>query len=387
MAMALLHHGCKVISICPLGHPLRFVSGVESHYLYAGVDSAGALKTAIQQSEPDVVVPCDDGVVWQLHWLHAQLPELRGLIEDSLGGAEMYGIIRSRSKLLMTATDLGIRIPETVDIQSKDDLAEWNRYPGVLKLDGSWGGTGVEIVSSATEAAAAYDRLSKPKGAGFSWKRFMVNRDPIALWSWKNAGRPRITLQEYIVGRPANAMMACWKGEVIAIVAVEVLNSQGATGSATVVQIIQNEEVAQAACKLAQKLRLNGFHGLDFILERETNHAYLIELNPRCTQLGHLQLPKQGDLAGVFVSKLKGEELPVPNNPITVDAIALFPQAFLLNPRNPYLELGYHDVPWEEPELLRELLHGPWPDRQWPARLYHLFRPPKQPKDLQIQVD
>jgi serine phosphatase RsbU (regulator of sigma subunit) len=32
-----------------------------------------------------------------------------------------------------------------------------------------------------------------------------------------------------------------------------------------------------------------------------TGAAYLIELNPRCTQLGHLRLPGQGDLAGVLI--------------------------------------------------------------------------------------
>ncbi len=375
-----------MITVCPPGHPLRFVSGIESHYLYESVDSARSLKNAIERSKADVIVPCDDGVVWQLHWLHDRFPELREIIEESLGPSAMYGVIRSRGELLRTAAALGIRTPETVDIQSKNDLARW-KGAGVLKLDGSWGGTGVEIVGSAAEAAEAYDRLSKPKGPSFTWKRFLVNRDPLALWSRKNAGPPRVTLQEFIAGRPANAMMACWKGEVLAMVAVEVLNSQGATGSATVVQIIRNEEITQAACKLAQKLQLNGFHGLDFMLERETKHAYLIELNPRCTQLGHLRLPEQGDLAGAFTSKLKNEERSDPDAPITREAIALFPQAFLLSPRNPYLELGYHDVPWEEPDLLRELLRESWPNRQWPARLYHFFRPPKLPKDLQIQAD
>ena len=47
------------------------------------------------------------------------------------------------------------------------------------------------------------------------------------------------------------------------------------------------------------------------------------------------------------------------------------------SPHNPYLASGHHDVPWEEPALMRELLHGPWPERQWPAQLYHFFRPPK----------
>lgn len=387
MAIALLRQSCRVAAVCPPGHPLRVVGGISVIYPYKSVDSLESLRAAILQSKADILVPCDDGVVWQLHALHASYPELRQVIEASLGPPEMYGTIRSRGDLLGVAAELGIRVPQTAELRSKDDLQSWTMTSGVLKLDGSWGGTGVEIADSSAAISEAYEKLSKPKGAGFSWKRFIVNRDPLALWSWKNAGKPRITIQQFIPGRPANAMFACWKGEVIGIVGVEVLNSQGATGSATVVQVIQHPEMIEAARKLAKKLSLHGFHGLDFILEKDTNDAYLIELNPRCTQLGHLRLAKQGDLAGAFISRWREEEPSIPLDTIKGDTIAFFPQAFLLNPQNPYLVSGHHDVPWEESALVRELLQGPWPERQWPARLYHFFRPPKRVVDLQIQAD
>ncbi|MBS1821256.1 MAG: ATP-grasp domain-containing protein [Acidobacteria bacterium] len=386
MAMALLRQNCTVVAVCPPGHPLRVVSGISAIYPYKRTGSLDSLKAAIVQSKADMIVPCDDGVVWQLHALHAGCPELRELIEASLGPHEMYETIRSRGGLLGVAAELGIRVPQTMELQSKVDLERWPLSSGVLKLDGSWGGTGVEIADSSAAIAEAYEKLAKPKGAGFSWKRFVVNRDPLALWSWKHAGKPRVTIQQFIPGSPANAMFACWKGEVIGIVAVEVLNSQGATGSATVVQVIQHPEMIAAARKLAKRLSLHGFHGLDFILDKETNDAYLIELNPRCTQLGHLRLANQGDLAGAFIARYR-EKPPVPSDPIRGDTIAFFPQAFLLNPKNPYLVSGHHDVPWEEPALVRELLQGPWPERQWPARIYHFFRPPKRAVDLQIQAD
>lgn len=384
MAMAFLRHGCSVVAICPPGHPLRFVNGIDTIFPYGSIDSIGGLQKAIVDSDPDIIVPCDDGVVWQLHALHYLAPDLRPVIEESLGPGEMYGIIASRMDLLATAGELRIRIPETRELNSRGDLREWSMTSGVLKLDGSWGGTGVEIASSRDEMLLAYDKLTKPKSTGFYWKRFLVNRDPLAIWSWQNSRKPRTTIQQYIHGRPANTMFACWKGEVIGLITVEVLNSQGATGSATVIQVVQNQEIADAATKLARRLCLHGFHGLDFILERETNQAYLLELNPRCTQLGHLQLSVTGSLAEIFANKLKGEKVVTPPAVIKSDIIALFPQAFLLNHKNPYLLTGHHDVPWEQPALLRELLQGPWPERQWPAKLYHLFRPPKRPADLPI---
>jgi len=381
LATALIRHGCRVSAVCPPGHPLRFVSGMEGLYPYKGP----ALRRAIAASRPDIIVPCDDGVVWQLHSLHGVHPDLRSLIERSLGPAEMYPTIRSRGEVLQAAAELGIRVPFTETLTSEQQLGSWcEQTAAVLKLDGTWGGTGVEIAHSADEALAAFRRMAKPQGAGVAWKRFLVNRDPFALWAWRNREQPRVTIQQFIPGRPANTMFASWQGEVLSIVTVDVVCAQGATGAATVVRLIQNAEISEAARLIARRFMLNGFHGLDFVLEHGTGAAYLIELNPRCTQLGHLRLPGQGDLAGVFSAELKGDDQPPEDDPVTSDTIAFFPQAFFWNPQSPYLHRGYHDVPWEEPDLLRQLLLRPWPDRQWLARLYHFFRPPKQLAEVQF---
>jgi hypothetical protein len=374
---------------------MKYVTGVERIHRYRGLDSLGALKSAIVASRPDIIVPCDDGVVWQLHALHAQNPELRPLIEYSLGSPEMYATIRSRAGVLQAAAELGIRTPATAALASEDELGKWcNGSSAVLKADGTWGGSGVEIAHSPGEALAAYRRLAKPQGAGVTWKRLLVNRDPFAVWSWRNREAPLVTIQQFIAGRPANTMLACWKGEVLSSVTVEVICAQGATGAATVVRLIRNPEIERASRLLAQRLMLSGFHGLDFILEEGTGTAYLIELNPRCTQLGHLRLPGQGDLVGALVAALRGENPRADGDAILSDTIlsdtvlsntvAFFPQAFLGNPRNPYLRRGYHDVPWEEPGLFRELLRERWPDRQLLARIYHSFRPPKPLEEVRF---
>ena len=385
LASALIHHGCRVSAVCPPGHPLRFVAGIEHLYPYRGLDSLEALKSAIAASRPAVIVPCDDGVVWQLHSLYAQCPELRQLIEYSLGQADSYPTIRSRARMLQTAFELGIRIPATDTLTSEDDLEKWHlENSTVLKADGTWGGSGVEIAHSHSQALAAFRKLSHPYGAGTAWKRLLVNRDPLALWLWRSGDRPNVTIQQFIPGSPANTMFASWRGEVLSMVTVEVLSAQGATGAATVVRLIQNAEIAEAARLLARRFMLSGFHGLDFILEECTGAAYLIELNPRCTQLGHLRIQDQGDLAGIFTAVLKGTGNPPTDNGITGETIAFFPQAFSWNPQSPYLHHGYHDVPWEEPKLFRELLREPWPDRQWLARAYHTLRPPNKPSEVQF---
>jgi hypothetical protein len=182
-------------------------------------------------------------------------------------------------------------------------------------------------------------------------------------------------------------MIACWQGELLAIVSVEVLTAQGVTGAATAVRLLQNKEMEQTARRLARELMLNGFHGLDFVIEEHTGAAYLIELNPRCTQLGHLRLPPHGDLAGAISANLWKEPESTDldeENFIQEDTIAFFPQTFNWNPKSPYLRSGYHDVPWEEPALLRELLRKSWPERQWLYRIYHYYRPVKQQQEVKF---
>jgi hypothetical protein len=66
------------------------------------------------------------------------------------------------------------------------------------------------------------------------------------------------------------------------------------------------------------------------------------------------------------------------------DTVAFFPQTFNWNPKSAYLKNGYHDVPWEEPRLLRELLRDSWPDRRWLTRIYHHFRVPKKQQEVKF---
>jgi predicted ATP-grasp superfamily ATP-dependent carboligase len=345
----------------------------------------GSLKAAILAARPALIVPCDDGVVWQLHALHSECAELRPLIERSLGSEDAYWQIRSRAAFLKAAAALDIRVPATQEVGSERDLEEWWRdEPAVLKRDGTSGGNGVAIVHSKSDAAAAFRTLCRPPGAGTAWKRWLINHDPLALWSWRRGQISSVTIQKFIQGRPANTMVACWNGEVLAIVTVEVLTARGATGAATVVRLVRNEEIERAARLLARDLKLNGFHGLDFIIERTTGAAYLIELNPRCTQLGHLRLPGQGDLAGAMSAILWDRPAQAATNCIEGSTVAFFPQAFKLNPRSKYLRCGYHDVPWEEPALLSELLRREWPQRQWLSRIYHHFRVTPQPDEVKF---
>ena len=288
-------------------------------------------------------------------------------------------MVESRHRFLETALELGIRVPRTRLVEKAEDLVAWHTdtaSAAVLKVDGESGGNGVRISRSLDESLAAWRQLRRPYSFATAWKRLAIDRDPLALWLRQRQHLRDVTVQEFIPGRPANSMLACWQGELLSLVSVIVVAAEGPTGAATIVRLIQNQSMREAARLVASRLKLSGFYGMDFILESGTNAPYLIEMNPRCTQLGHIEIADVGCLAGVLSAALRGERLPLARDPIPGDKIALFPQALAAGEVcRPHIEASYHDLPSEEPELLNELLLKSWPQRQWAARLYHAFKP------------
>jgi hypothetical protein len=377
LAVRLIAHGCVVHALCPRQHGLTKVSGIARGHRYTGLDSLAALERAVAASRPSLIVPSDDRAVWQLHDLHARRPDWSELIETSIGSARSFATARSRCGLMDIAGTLGVRVPQTAIIRSPEDIRTWfdgRPGPAVVKLDGTWGGHGVQVVGSAGEAVDAWRRFTAPEPPGTALKRCMIDRDPLAFWPRQSRQTPVVSIQEFIAGRPANAMLAAWRGELLGLASVEVLCSQGVTGASTIVRLMRHGEITRTAGLLVRHLGLSGFHGLDFILDEATGAPFLIELNPRCTQLGHLVLPAQGDLAGLVCAALGAPGTPQPEPPIDRDVIAFFPQALAWNPDSPHMQRCHHDVPWSEPALVRELLLEPWPERQWLSRVYHQMR-------------
>lgn len=379
LAIALLRHGCRLSALCPTGHPLTLIGGLERIERYRGTQSLASLSGMLRDLRPELIIPCDDGVVAQLHTLHAHDPSVRPLIERSLGDPQSYPTTTNRYRLLNTAAELGILVPETRRAESADDLVSWHQQvapAAVLKIDGECGGNGVRICNSLDESQAAWRALTTPPSLATAWKRLIINRDPLALWTQRSRRPIEVTVQRLIRGRPANSMLACRDGELLALVSVAVLATEGPTGAATVIQRIQSEAMEHAAKQLARRLHLTGFYGLDFIIETASEDPYLIEMNPRCTQLGHLRFGTAPDLAAALLANLKGELPCAIGEPLPLDTVALFPQALnALNQDSRSACRGYLDVPWDEPKLVAELKLQSWPERRWLSRLYHAAKP------------
>ncbi len=377
LAIGLSNAGSNVSAVCPIRrHFLLKTRAVRRTFPYSGIHPLESLTAAIESTKPSIVVPCDDRGVEHLHELYARARSrgaadnyMVALLERSLGSPDSYPIVSSRFDLLSIAREEGLRVPETKLLTGKIDLKSWRQghlFPWVLKADGTNGGRGVRIAHTLGEAEDVYLEIGRPYQAKRAIKRLIVNRDPFWLRPWWKRSSPAVIVQSHVQGRPANCAVACWEGRILAGLCVEVVSAQGLTGPAIVVRVVENREMMIAAERIASRLGLSGFFGLDFMIEDGSDEAFLIEMNPRCTPLCHLQLGKGRDMVGALWTQLSGQSLreapPVTQN----DLIAYFPQAW--TSKSDLLQSSFQDMPRGEPDLVQELLR-PWPDRSLLFRL------------------
>jgi len=377
LALVLSEAGCDVSAICSAyGHPLLETDVVRRTFAYTALRPMQALVGAIEAVDPDFIVPCDDRAVEHLHGLHARTAGGQGtrrkiadLIERSLGSPESYPTVSRRYELLKIAQEEGLRVPQTELIASSEDiqaLRSRQEFPCVLKADESWGGRGVRILHNADDLETQFRDISRPFRLPRAIKRMAVNRDPFWLRPWWEGHKPAVIVQGFVKGRAANCAVFCWRGRVLAGIGVEVVSSDGPTGPATIVRVVDNPEMMRSAERLAQRLQISGFFGLDFVIEDSTDNAYLIEMNPRTTPLCHLQLGAGRDMITALWSQLSGQPTHESRCVTEKEMIAYYPQA-LSSPRE-LLETSYLDAPIGSARFLEEFLN-PWPAR---SRLYRL---------------
>ena len=370
LAMAFAAAGCEVSAVCTSHHPIETIKVLHRRFPYSAVHPLASLLRAIESTKPDLIVPCDDRAVEHLQQLCGGYGDQNGRvarsIERSLGPPGSYPVVSARYALLELARRQGIRVPATQYLQSAQDLCQWHAkqpLPWVLKADGTWGGGGVRIAETPQEAEQLLDLLKDPCGLKRAVKRLLVNRDPFYLRDWWQGSSRSVIAQAYVPGRPANCAVACWEGKVLAQISVEVLAASRSTGPASVVRRINNTEMMSAAERIAEKLHLSGFFGLDFIIESGSGATYLLEMNPRCTPLSHIQLGSGTDMVGALQAALTGEPLPAEPPPPAGsggEVIAYFPHTW--NSNSEFQESSLQDFPDGEPELAKALLR-PFPER------------------------
>lgn len=405
LAIAFANMGCRVEAICPRRHPVVKTREIHKIYPYTMLNPLVSLRAAIKSAAPDLIIPCDDNAAAHLHQLYVLACKagpsenaLRVLIARSLGTPEACVLATARGQLMALAVEEGVRVPETCVIATPGELNSWlaqHGFPAVLKIDCTWGGQGVSIVRSYAEAQCVFGRMTSRPAILNAITRMLLERDPAFFLNALKEARRTITIQVFISGIPANRAVACWQGQVLAGTSVEAIRTQHPTGPATVVRVIENPEMSEAVNRLVRRLGVSGLWGIDFVLEASTGSAYLIEINPRATPICHLPLGLGRNLPAALYAQLAGA--PPHARPATInhDVIAMFPGEWHRDHTSPYLRSDYHDIPWDEPELIQDCIDRPWSERGLIARLWARIRPKsampatqqKYPVRAQVSVD
>lgn len=358
LAMALAQAGCIVDAVCSVEHPLEKISAMRKTYRYHGLFALRSIESAVRSIKPDLIVPGDDLATSHLHQLYRECKagQIRELIERSLGSPASFPVVYARASFIDLARKAQVRAPRTEIISTLSQLRSWiahSGFPTVLKANGTSGGDGVSVVRTFEEAELAFQRLQAPPSLLRAAKRAMVDQDKTLIWPAALRRRFIVNAQEYVPGREATSAVACWQGKILASLHFEVLQKRDAAGPSSVLRLIKNADMSFAAETMVRELRLSGLHGFDFMLEKPSGNAHLIEINPRATQVGHLTLGPGHDLPAAIHAALTGEAIHTTPKLTENDTIALFPQEWTRDPGSAFLQSGYHDVPWDEPELLR----------------------------------
>jgi hypothetical protein len=378
LGMALASAGCEVEAVCPAGHPIGNTKSVRRTHVYHGLAPLNSLARAIAIVHPDFVVSGDDLATQHLHRLYAE--ERRNgdadspictLIERSLGNPESFPILSARAAFMDVAQEEGVRVPPTQVIRNADELKACVAHTGlpvVLKANGTSGGDGVRVARTLAEAEQYFSRLQAPPLLARAMKRAVVDRDSTLLWPSIARQRSVVNAQSFVAGHEATSTIVCWKGTVLASLHFEVVSKTSSTGHATVVRQIESADMSFAAERMVRRLGLSGFYGFDFMLESGTGNAYLIEVNPRSTQVGHLTMGAGHDLPAALYAALSGEPIQLSTKVTEKDTVALFPQEWIRDSESPFLKSAYHDVPWEEAELIRDCTKSRRKQSAWYSR-------------------
>lgn len=367
LALALSSFGCKVELMAQRAHPALQSRVVSGSYRYNVLRPIESILNAIRAAQPDVVIPVDELCVLHLVELReaaqassgAEAEAIQRLLEASGDRPETMALGRSRTALLQLAKGLAVPVPETIPIATAADLpAAIDRLglPLVLKADATFGGRGVRLVDTEAAARRAWHRLHRPSTLlaalrrGVRWKEWTYVRE------WAHGLTRDVAAQRIIRGGERTAMAVAIRGEVKALVCLEVLQAAEYLGPSSVLRIVDDPAMEQAIRRVAHGAGVSGFCGFDFMIEESTGTPLLIEMNLRPTQLVHLPLGPGKDLVAAYLRGML--YLEVDDRPAQTegDLIALFPQEVLRDANSPWLRDAYLDVPWDSPSLIRTVL-------------------------------
>lgn len=370
---ALQQAGFEVGALCPEKAFLtntRFLDHVSPYRRpLSGRVLLKAMEDTVESWRPALLIPGDDRVVVFWHSVVRRgsardLPEpLRRLIASSMGDPTYYAATINKSVTHHLAAEAGVRVPRQAAVRTLIDalaFARSNGYPVVLKSDLGWGGVGVRVCATEAELLRAFQQLVKRPlvrailASGRRRARRLLEGGLAADPFFANSST---SIQQFIVGVPVMRTLVAYQGEVLAgLTAIKERVHPAPNGPSAVVRLQHQSEIAETARVLVSRMNFTGFASFDFMLEAASGQAYLIECNPRPTPISHLGSRIGEDLCAALFARLAGKPPPSRPGRFSEDLVALFPQEWLRDPASPYLAEAFHDVPWNDPGLIKTVI-------------------------------
>jgi len=347
LAGAFAGAGAAVEALCPRGGMLALSRHPRRFHAWRALAPLAALRQATQGTRFDLIVPCDD--------------QAADLVSRAAGHTPV-----TRAEFLARAAEAGAPALESLalddDAALETALARFG-LPVVLKSDHSWGGEGVWLCHTRDQARAAFRRLKNHSRLRDIARAFR-GRGRHFLTRALHPAPASLTAQRFAEGARATSSLACWRGEVVGALHFDVLLSSTPTGPASVIRQVACPQMEASARAVAGAFNLSGLFGLDYVRDPQ-GRVHLLEMNARATPTMHLAL--DADLPAALMAAAR---LPVrPRPPVTGKAeIALFPKEWLRDPASAWLKTAWHDVPWDDPALVRACVAQAAPARRAEAR-------------------
>jgi len=345
---ALTQAGFSVASYC---HPESYLAKTRyNEYVFTAPTTGSAfpnLVASVRQYQPALLIPaCELAVRFFLNIVDAdasgqvdkQFADVVDLVRRSLGESAVHRAMLSKIETKASAKELGLRMPEQILVHRQVDVTDFGDeygYPLVLKGEYGHAGNTVRICATAAEASTAYRDLGS------------------------NGEGQRMLAQQYIHGTVATQSIVAVSGQVLETVTLlKHLTHPAPMGPSSVLRFVDNPEAEQATRALLGKCGYTGFSAANFIIEHETNAAYFIELNPRPTPPCTVARLFGRDLCRALWCQLSGVAYERQVQADYPETVALFPNEWLRDPHSQYLTHGHHDVPWDDPALLKAYVNG-----------------------------
>lgn len=317
------------------------------------------IENAFEKFAPDIVVPCDERAVAIMnHWIGKEgtgrclSPQLLRCLERSLGRLDCLALRASKVDTLALARTNGVLCPRETAVASFSDCekaAGDYGYPVVLKLSHGAGGFGVKICETREELRNAFAAFQRTQSKSSTFLDRLLRRD------WFGS-RLDILVQEHVSGRPAMSCVSALDGAAVSVVTGLVGTTTSKTGPASTVHLANEPSIVDATGRMVAAFGASGFLSFDFMIDAR-GRAYLLECNPRPTQMLHLGPLVGVDLAGALLAGLEGRRREAACEvPAGERTVSFFPQEWIRDPASPSLNATYHDVPWDDPALLGALM-------------------------------